>query len=252
MPAGTLMRTIQERGKLVAGVDMNTLRFGYRDPITQQVKGFDIDMLREVARAIFGDAEDRIAYRPISSAQRADVVESKAVHIVADLMSITCARREQVDFSTVYFVAKQRILVPTNSPVHDLRDLADKRVCATRTSTSIDVLRRDAPWVKPYPVALRTDCLLALQEGTVAAISTDDAILFGFQDQDRHTRIVEGPALNTERWGMAIHKDHREFVRFVNAVLERVRHRRWREIYVEHLGDLRTPIPRAPVARYRD
>ncbi len=248
MPAATFMRKIQQRGKLIAGVDMNTLRFGYRDPITQRIRGFDIDMLREVARAIFGNAKDKIAFRPISSAERADVVERKDVDIVADLMSITCERRKQVDFTTVYFEAKQRILVPANSPVRSIRDLDGERVCATRTSTSIDVLRRNWPLVKPYDVPLRTDCLLALQEGTVAAISTDDAILVGFQVQDRYTRIVGG-SLNKEHWGMAIHKDHREFVRFVNAVLERVRQRKWKAIYERHL-DRVAPDPPAP--RYRD
>lgn len=57
MPAGTFMRTIQDRGRLIVGVDQTTLLFGYRDPATGTIQGFDIDMLREVARAIFGNPD---------------------------------------------------------------------------------------------------------------------------------------------------------------------------------------------------
>ncbi|HMG27509.1 MAG TPA: ABC transporter substrate-binding protein, partial [Acidimicrobiia bacterium] len=40
MPDGTYMRTIQQRGHLVVGVDQNTLLLGARDPVDGQIKGF--------------------------------------------------------------------------------------------------------------------------------------------------------------------------------------------------------------------
>src|SRR5207302_1297079 len=59
MPSNTFMKTIQERGKLVAGVSQDILLFGYQNPITNQLEGFDIDMIKQVAKAIFGD-ESRV------------------------------------------------------------------------------------------------------------------------------------------------------------------------------------------------
>ena len=46
MPAGTYDGEIQERGRLIAGVSADTLLLGSRNPITGQIEGFDIDMVK--------------------------------------------------------------------------------------------------------------------------------------------------------------------------------------------------------------
>jgi len=55
MPAGSFMETIRQRGRLIAGVSADTLLFGFRNPVSGKLEGFDIDMVREIARAIFDD-----------------------------------------------------------------------------------------------------------------------------------------------------------------------------------------------------
>ena len=54
---------------------------------------------------------------------------------------------------------------------------AGKTVCATQGSTSIANIARRVPKAKLHPVASRSECLVALQEGTVDAITSDDTIL---------------------------------------------------------------------------
>jgi polar amino acid transport system substrate-binding protein len=219
MPPGSLMAEIHEQGYLVAGVDQNTLGLGYYNPITSRREGFDIALVREIARAIFGSARGHVRYKAIATAQRESVVENGEVHLVASAFTITCARRRRVAFSSVYHRARQRLLVPVRSRVFRLADLRGKKVCATRSSTSIE--RLAGTGVVPYPVALRPDCLVALQEGEVSAITSDDAILLGFERQDPQTKIV-GPCLRLERYGLAMSKRHPELVRFVNGVLARL------------------------------
>jgi polar amino acid transport system substrate-binding protein len=252
MPAGTFMRTIQDRGRLIVGVDQNTLLLGYLNPFNGQIEGFDIDMLRQVAKAIFGNP-NAIEFKAISSAQRIPVIQNQSVDIVADAMTINCERTRQVAFTTVYYDAGQRIMVPSNSPVRSIADLAGRKVCATVGSTSIENVRKLAPRAIPYPVPLRTDCLVALQEGKADAISTDDAILYGFQAQDPYTKIV-GPRFSNEPYGMAINKAHPDLVRFVNAVLAQMRgDGTWASIYTKWLGRVtHTPAPSPPQAHYRD
>lgn len=220
MPVGTFMYTIQEEGHLVAGVDQNSLGLGYFNPVTGELEGFDIDVVREVARAIFGDRDlaHHIVFKAVSTPQREAAIYFGDVDIVASAFSITCGRQQQMSFSSVYHRTRQRLLVPDDSNDDSLADLRGKTVCVTKRSTSIETLKRHH--VKYLPVDLRSDCLVALQERQVAAITSDEAILFGFCQQDPQTKIV-GHSLNTERHGLAINNLHQDFVSFVNAVLQR-------------------------------
>jgi polar amino acid transport system substrate-binding protein len=246
LPAGTFMQQIRARGKLVVGVSQDTLRFGYRNPATSQIEGFDIDMLKAVARAIFGD-DSPITYHPITDQQRIPAIRDGSVDIVAQTMTINCTRWSQVDFTTVYYDAGQRVLVLKGSNVQGIDDLFNRRVCATRGSTSLDHIAHAAS--QPIPVAVDnwTDCLVALQRGEVEAISTDDSILAGLQAQDPGTLIV-GDRISDEPYGLAISQGHPEFVRFVNAVLQQLRtNGQWKASYAHWVG---TPVPDPPQAQY--
>ena len=251
MPPGSFMRVIQDRGRLIAGVDQNTLRFSYLNPFTGELEGFEIDLLRRIAKALLGDP-GAVEFRVITSADRISVIQKHRVDIVADAMTINCERARKVAFTTPYYEAGQRVLVSSDSRAKGIRDLAGKRVCATTTSTSIVNIRKARVGMIPYPVPQRTDCLVALQEGVVDAISTDDAILLGFHIQDPYTRIV-GRRFSREPWGMAIAKSHPEFVRVVNGILAQVaRDGTWSAIHDRWLGGLAGQARRAPPARYRD
>jgi polar amino acid transport system substrate-binding protein len=244
---GSFMAKIRARGYLIAGVDQNTYHFGYLNPLDGKIEGFDIDMVRAVAAAIFG-SPDKVVYKAISDAQRIPAVQSGAVDIVAHTMTINCERLQQVDFSTVYYAAGQRVLVQTNSPARNISDLGGKKVCATTGSTSLDNIKSLPSHPIPVAVPYWTDCLVLLQQGQVAAISTDDSILAGLTAQDPWTKIV-GPRFTDEPYGLAISKQHSDFVRFVNAVLERLRgNGQWAASYAHWVG---TPVPAPPPARYR-
>jgi len=254
MPSGSYMAEIQARGYLRAGVDQSTYLWGYCDPVTGALSGFDIDMLRQVSQAIFG-SPDRIRYTIVPNADRVQAVESGEVDIVAETMTINCEREKDVDFSSVYFEAGQQILVPSNSSITGPQDLGGKRVCATDGSTSLNnlVVPPVAPHVTIWAVANETDCLVMLQQGQVDAISTDNAILEGLAAQDPNTKIV-GPTFTQEPYGMAISKAHPEFTSFVNGVLTNERaDGTWAAIYNRWLGAATAgqPTPAPPVASYR-
>jgi polar amino acid transport system substrate-binding protein len=250
MPAGSFMARIERRGYLVAGVDQNTLLFAYFNPLDGQLEGFEIDMLKQLAHAIFGDKPGDIRFKVITTAERVPAVRNGTVDLVADAMTITCQRRRQVDFSTVYYDAGQKILVPTNSRARRVEDLAGKPVCATLGSTSLDALEHVVPAPRAYTVAQRTDCLVALQQGLVDAVTSDDAILLGFQAQDPYTKIV-GPRFADEPYGMAVSKAHPDFVRFVNGFLTQMRaDGEWRADYSRWLGKLTGKVPPPPAAHY--
>jgi polar amino acid transport system substrate-binding protein len=218
-----------KRGHLVVGVDQNTLNWAYRDPADDSLRGFDVEMLREVALAMFGD-RNRISFVVVPNANRAQAVRSGEVDIVAETMTITCGRqgigkvkdraKYPVDFSDVYYDASQLVLVPKSSSIKTEQDLAGKRVCATAGSTSIQRLAslHLAHPVQAWQVQNQTDCLVMLQQGQVDAISTDDTILAGLAAQDPQVKVLDF-SLGKEPYGMAIAKSNPTFTRFVNAVL---------------------------------
>jgi polar amino acid transport system substrate-binding protein len=248
IPAGSFMAKIRKRGFLRAGVDQNTLLFAYFNPLTRKIEGFEIDLLQQIANAIFGNKPGDLRLKAITTHERIADVRNNSVDIVADAMTITCYRKTQVDFSTVYYKAGQKILVPANSKVHSIADLGGQKVCATRGSTSLATLLTLTPRPVPYPVDQRTDCLVALQEGLVSAITSDDSILLGFHAQDPKGTKLVGPVFAPDPYGMAIEKTHPDFVQFVNGVLDQMRHDgRWRAIYARWLGK---PIPAPPPAKY--
>jgi polar amino acid transport system substrate-binding protein len=249
MPAGSYMTRIVQRGYLIAGVDQNTLLFAYFNPLDGQLEGFEIDMLRQLAKAIFGDP-GKIKFKAITTAERIPAVREGGVDVVADAMTITCARRHEVDFSTVYYDAGQRLLVPSNASARSIDAFGGRPVCATIGSTSIKTLEQQVPRPVPYAVQQRTDCLVAMQQGLVDAVTSDDAILLGFKAQDPNTKIV-GPRFADEPYGMAISQGHPDFVRFVNGFLAQLRaDGRWRAIYSRWLGKFSTSIPAPPQPHY--
>jgi polar amino acid transport system substrate-binding protein len=255
MPKGSYMAQIQARGYLKVGVAQDTYLWGYRDPVTGQLTGFDIDMLRQISNAIFGSADPKyIHFVIVPNADRVQAVQQGEVDVVAETMTINCAREKLVDFSTVYYEAGQRILVPANSTITGPQDLAGKRVCAPAGSTSLEnLVAQDMPrHVQLWAVNDTTDCLVMLQQGQVDAISTDDAILFGLRAQDPNTKIVGG-AFSSEPYGMAISKSHPDFTSFVNGVLAQVRaDGTWAQIYDIYLQPaIGGTAPPPPVAAYR-
>jgi polar amino acid transport system substrate-binding protein len=253
MTKGSYMAQIQARGYLKVGVAQDTYLWGYRDPVTGQLTGFDIDMLSQISDAIFG-SPDHIHFVIVPNADRMQAVEKGKVDVVAETMTINCARAKKVDFSSVYYLAGQKILVPANSAITGPQDLGGKRVCAPSGSTSLqNLVGPGMPrHIQLWAVNDTTDCLVMLQQGQVDAISTDDAILSGLKAQDPNTKITED-AFSSEPYGMAISKSHPDLTSFVNGVLAQVKaDGTWAQIWDNNLqAAIGGSAPPPPVAAYR-
>jgi polar amino acid transport system substrate-binding protein len=100
---------------------------------------------------------------------------------------------------------------------------AKKRVCATNGSTSIARLRAEFSGATAVGVPLTTDCLVLWQRGQVDAITGDDAILAGLAQQDPSADVPRSAGVGAEPYGLAVKKENRDFVAFLNAVLEQMR-----------------------------
>jgi polar amino acid transport system substrate-binding protein len=248
MPADGYLAEIQKRGRLVLGTSQDTLLFSSRNPFTGKVEGFDVDMGRQIAAAIFGDP-NKLQIKVIAYDKRVSSAKDGTVDIVADTMTANCARWKDVNFSSIYYDAGQKVLVSSTSKAKRIDDLGGKKVCAAKGSTSYDNIGK----VASKPIAVDRpgfgDCLVAFQRNEVDAISTDDTILVGLAAQDPYAKVV-GPRFTDEPYGMAMSNAHPEFTRFVNAVLAKNRaNGTWKSTYERWLGGT---APQPPVAEYRD
>ncbi|GEM35290.1 putative glutamine-binding protein GlnH [Nocardia neocaledoniensis NBRC 108232] len=247
---GPTIDAIRARGRLIVGLDAGSNLFSFRDPLTGRIVGFDADIAREIARDLLGNP-DLIEYRSLASEERERALQEHTVDLIAKTMTITCERKEKVAFSTVYLRADQRVLAVKNSGINGLADLAGKRVCVARGTTSLDHIRRDQPAATILTVPTWADCLVVLQQRQVDAVSTDDAILAGLAAQDPYTEVV-GASISAEPYGIGIPKGDDDLVRFVNATLDRIRNDgTWTRIHRRWLASLGEP-PSPPAPTYRD
>ncbi|MEV6494654.1 glutamate ABC transporter substrate-binding protein, partial [Actinoplanes sp. NPDC051633] len=221
------------------------------NPITGVVEGFDVDMGRQVAAAIFDDPR-KIEIKVIGYDKRVDHVIDGSVDMVADTLTITCDRKARVGFSTVYYDAGKRVLVSEaakDNGVNGLPDLGGRRVCAAVGSTSLDAVAKHP--AKPVAVGRPSfaACLVAFQQNEVDAIAGDDSILAGLVAQDPYARVV-GPKFTAEPYGIAISPERTDLIKFVNQVLERNRaNGTWAKTYKRWLGEF-GPVPAPPAAEY--
>ena len=240
---GHSVAAIKQRGKLIVGVDQSSYRWGFRDPETGTLEGFDITLARAIAKDLLG-SEDAVVFRAVPTNQRIAALDSGKVDLVVRTMTINCKRIEQVAFSTAYFQAGQQVLAPKTSPITGYdASLKGRRVCTAEGSTAHDALEeksfgaviRDEGDGTPADRNLLTvpnqlDCLARLQMGEVDAVVTDNALAAGQAAQDPAVEL-KGTPFTREYYGVAAKLGNDDLVRRVNKVLEDYRKGRWQEAY---------------------
>ncbi|MEU8886587.1 glutamate ABC transporter substrate-binding protein [Streptomyces sp. NPDC048442] len=231
-------RTGDTAGKLVAGIDQNSYRWGYRNPASGQLEGFDIDIVKAIATELFG-SPDKVIYRAIPTSQRIPALQDNKVDIVVRTMTVNCARIKDVAFSHAYFQAGQQVLAPKESQITGYDDsLKGKRVCTAAGSTAFDAMKKEshgALFDDPrYIVPNQLDCLVRLQLGEADAIVTDNALAASQAAQDPAIE-VKGTPFTTEYYGVATNKEDVDLVRRINKVLAEYSKARWAQSYEDWL-----------------
>jgi glutamate transport system substrate-binding protein len=230
--ADTTMARLQERGEMTIGVKFDVPPFGFKNPQSDQVEGFDVDLGRRIA--------DELGVEPkfieAVSDNRIPFLKDGTADLILSTMTINAERDEEIDFSTPYFVARGRILVPQDSDIQGVEDLAGRKVCTALGSTYEETLKREAPQADLRLVDSYSECLELIQNGAVDAVSTDDVILTGMIIQDDSLKLV-GEELTTEPYGAGIQENDAAFQAFVSDVVEQwKRDGGWQQAYDKWIG----------------
>jgi glutamate transport system substrate-binding protein len=232
-PEDTTMGKIQAAGEIKIGVKYDVPPFGFKNPQTDEIEGFDVDLGRAIA--------DKLGVEPnfieAISDNRIPFLQDGTVDLVLSTMTINAERAQEIGFSEPYYIARGRILVPQDSDITGIDSLAGKRVCTALGSTYEETIKEQAPEADLRLVDSYSECLELVQNGAVDAVSTDDVILTGMIIQDDTLKLTEGEPLTTEPYGAGIKDGDTEFKEFVDSVLEEYKSGGgWAEAYEKWVG----------------
>jgi glutamate transport system substrate-binding protein len=240
---------MKEADKVVVGVKEDQPGLGFLDAGTGERSGFDIEIARWVAASL-GFSADKIEYKAIPSANRESAIVNGDVDYYVGTYSITDKRKDQVGFAGPYFVTGQGLLVEAdNSDIKSEDDLAGKTVCSATGSTPIQNIKDNFPDTKTTEFDTYSQCVDALKDGQVDAVTTDQAILIGYAAQDPDALKVVGEPFSTEKYGVGIAKDDTALREFINTMFTDGGET-WTKIYDATLGESGTKVDQPEVEAY--
>ncbi|MEU2387303.1 glutamate ABC transporter substrate-binding protein [Streptomyces sp. NPDC012461] len=235
-------------GKIKIGIKYDQPGLGLKEP-DGSFSGFDVDVATYVAKEL-GYEPDQIEWVETKSADRENALSRGDVKLIAATYSITDERKEKVDFAGPYLLAHQDLLVKSDSDISEATDLNDKKLCSVTGSTSAQNVKKDfAPKAQLSNRGGYSECLSALQNGQVDALTTDDSILAGYaaQEQYKGKFKLAGLKLSNENYGVGVKKGDTETVDKVNKALEKmVSDGAWKEAVEKNFGPANYKYEEAP------
>ena len=233
-PADTSLGEIQAKGAITIGVKYDVSPFGFKNPTTGEVEGFDVDMGNKIADALGVEAK----FIEAISDNRIPFLVDGTADLILSTMTITTDRDTEIDFSRPYYIAHGRILVPEDSDITQESDLNGKRVCTATASTyELETIPKIAPDAKIESVDTYSECLELLENGAVDAEVTDDIILAGQIEQSGEGLKLIGDDLTTDPYGIGIQEGDSEMKEFVDGVVEGTfEDGSWDELYDKWVG----------------
>jgi glutamate transport system substrate-binding protein len=186
--------------------------------------GFDVDVAKYVAKELGTDAAN-ITWVQAPSAQREALISNGQVDMVVATYSITDERKEKVSFAGPYFIAGQDLLVRADdTSITGPDSLKGKKLCSVTGSTSAQKVKDAYPGVQLQEFATYSECLPALANKGVDALTTDDTILAGFAAQPEYAGKfkVVGQPFSEEKYGIGLKKGDTALCEKVNAAITKM------------------------------
>lgn len=193
--AGDTLADITSSGTITIGVKNDTPPYGFVPQGQSEPVGFDIDLATELAQRL--DVELELV--TVTSANRIANLETDKVDALVSSLVHTRSRDETIDYTIAYFEDEQRILVPPDSEIDQLQDLAGKKVAVGQGSIQEQIIKVAVPDAEVLSVAKWSDTLQALETNQVDAIFSAAGVLAGLaetaQSAGTDLRIVGEPGI---------------------------------------------------------
>ena len=196
------VKAIKDRGVLKVGVKVDVPKFGYKDPKTEKIEGFEIDLANVISKKIIGT--EKIETTAVTAKTRGPLLDSGGVDLVIATFTVTEDRKKSYNFSNAYFTDGVRLLVKKSAGINSLKDLDGKKIGVAQSATSKKAIQEQADKVgakisflefSTYP-----EIKTALDSGRVDCFSVDGSILFGYLDD---STIILADSFSPQDYGVA-------------------------------------------------
>lgn len=214
--AGDTLADAKKKGVLVVGCKDSLPPFGYIDEKTRHIVGYDIDFVNAIAKKM----GVKVELKPVTSASRMPQLQEGNIDIIAATMTKNAERAKVIDFSHTYFFTGQKFITKKGT-VKSLKDLEGKRIGTAKGSTSEQNVKNAVPSATVLSYDDYPQALLALEQGKVSAVTTDESILIGILDKAPDKSKFEIPSIqiSDEPYGLGMRKGDKNLVNFVNKTL---------------------------------
>ena len=214
-------------GKLTVCSDIPYVPFEYEE--NGEYTGFDMDLVKEIAAGL--DLELAVQDAGFEGIASGTVLAANQCDLSASAITITPEREEAMGFADSYYDSLQSLLVPADSDVKTLDDLAGKKLGVQGNTTGESYARENASSDVEI-VAFPSDAELfpAIQSGNVDAVLQDLPVNLGHTEDGKFT--IAEKYQTDESYGFAMDKDNTELISAVNEQLSTLRENgKYQEIY---------------------
>ena len=219
--ADSKLDEIKKRGHLIAGVRIESSRFGSLDTKTNEIKGFDVDIINAVSRIMLGNSAP-VELVSVTSQNRITQLNTDRVDVLAATLTISQQRMREIAYSNVYLRVGQSLLVRKDSTIQTYKDLSKRKVCATTGSTPAQTIRKLVPDAELLNFTTDSEGFLALKAKRCEAFTTGYLLLMDMVESDPNTKIVGGK-FTFEAWGVGIKTGNDSLTNAINDALVKIK-----------------------------
>ena len=221
---GGTLQAVMDRGRVLCGSRDDVPGFALLNA-DGEYEGFDIDMCRVVAAAIFGDA-DAVEIVPVTSAERFTALASGQFEVMNRNTTWTATRdgTEGANFLFTTYYDGQGIMVPASTGFTTLADLEGANICvSTGTTTELNLTAVFAARSIDFnPVTFEGfDTLVpAYEEGQCEAMTADSSVLgvfkFEIEGKGGPDQHIMSELISKEPLGTVVRDGDTEWAQVVN------------------------------------
>jgi len=192
---------VGETGVIRIGTDAAFPPFEYRDSLTGEISGFDVDL----ARAVFALADFEVSFRVVHFDELIAGLNRNEFDCILSAYTMTAERQEQARFSRPYYETGLVIVTRADdSSVTGLADLVGKRVGVQRGSTGERLAKRIFR-AEVFGYDSIGQAFRALHEAAIHAVINDEPNSTLYMDGDSEVTMVGGQ-IERERYAAAFRK----------------------------------------------